>query len=428
MRDKKIFLILEEIHRAVSKQKMRRYDLSEPLVVRAFRTCRKANMVMVAVDQIPSELPPTLLGNTVTKIVLPLKTSADINMVARSMGLDRDKEEALAELAVRRAIVQTRDNTKPFLVEMVFMPPKARPSAEELEERERLSLARLDYQMPEADTIGLILGRKKKEEPREKSYRIGGDLRQVLASIAKQPKFTQERCEELGMDRAREYRARKGLLKLGLIEAAGKIGGKNEIYVPTAKGANWAKEMGLPVSKYKSGPLHEIMLRKTRDAIGRALSTRITFISAGGGLKISRVQPDLLARMRGADGDSSRRVAIQISCTNTAEYEARAAMELCDIEEIDRTVVVAKDKGTAKEIENKVEELRVRGCGQNSNAQGGKKTQEKKEQSQAEESPEVKHGGSREGGTGSHGTDTGCPRVIDFTTAVDPGYDWSWLG
>ena len=428
MRDKKVFLILEEIHRAVSRQKMKRYDLSEPLVVRAFRTCRKANMVMVAVDQIPSELPLTLLGNTVTKIVLPLKSSTDIGMISRSMGLDRDEEDALAEMEARRAVVQTRDNPKPFLVKMVFMPPKVLPTKKELEERETQSLLRLDHEMPEGDSAGLVLGRKKKEEPKEKSCRIGGDLRQVLAAIARQPEFTEERCGKLEMDRAREYRARKELLKLGLIKASGKVGGKNEIYAPTAKGAEWAREMGLPVAKYKSGPLHEIMLRKTRDAIGKALSTRITFISAGEGLKISRVQPDLLAMVKSVDGDSSRRVVIQISCTSTHEYETRAALELCEIQEIDMTVVVAKDKRTAKEIENKIEELCARGQGLRDKARSDLEIGQEKEKGRGKGGPDVGLTGSRGGEAGKPGTGMVCPKVIDFTSVVNPGYDWGWIG
>jgi hypothetical protein len=389
----KILVVLEETHLIASKNKMARYDLGEPLVVRLLRTGRKHGISVVLICQTVCDLPAGMLANVSTRIVFRLTNSPCINAIAYSMGFDRTQAEGLAELPLRRAVVQTARIPKPFLLNVVEIPERQRPSAEELRERETLSLEVLDHELSGVDVTEVLLGReKKKEEPPQ----IRGDVYRVHARVCERPyERIEERVAGLEIDRAREFRARATLEKLGMIEPGDKVGTKWQLFIPTAKGADYARKLGLPVYVYKSGVGHEMMLRKVREALGK-FSTRVSFISESEGLgEVCRVQPDLLVRIRAGDGDTSRRVAIQINCTNRAEYEVRRALELCEVSQIDMVIVIAKNKRAKEALERKLEELLT-------GASGGK-------------SPD-KDAFARD-----------RVKIEDFETCVGAAYDWSWV-
>jgi hypothetical protein len=394
--ESRVVLVLEEAHNIASRGKMGRYDLGEPLAVRLLRTGRKHGVSVVAIDQTPSELPAAVLGNLSTRFVFRLTNSPCINAIAYSMGLDRAQAKELAELPPRRAVMQTARIPKPFLLNVLEIPERQRPSAEELKERETLSLEMLDHELSGVDVTEVLLGReKKKEEPPQ----IRGDIYRVHARVCEKPyERIEERVAGLEIDRAREFRARATLEKLGMIEPGDKVGTKWQLFIPTAKGADYARKLGLPVYVYKSGVGHEMMLRKIREALGK-FSTRVSFISESEGLgEACRVQPDLLVRIRASDGDTSRRVAIQINCTNRAEYEVRRALELCEVSQIDMVIVIAKNKRAKEALERKLEELRTILTG----ASGGK-------------SPD-KDAFVRD-----------RVKIEDFETCVGAAYDWSWV-
>jgi hypothetical protein len=399
----RVVLVLEEVHLHASRMKMRRFDLGEPISVRLLRTGRKSGVSVVAVDQTPSEIHGAVLGNVATRIVMRLTNSQCARAIATSMGLDGAQVEQLVELPRRRAIMQTPSTPKPFLLEIVDIPERTRPTSEEMEAREKESLAILDHEFSGVDITQVLLGKEKDSEKTKPDInQVRGDTLKVHARICEKPwELIEERAQALGFDRPREFRARKTLVKLGMIALGDKVGAKWQLYVPTAKGTAWAQSRGFPVYRYKSGIGHEMMLRKVREALGRFCS-RISFVSEGKGLGVGRVQPDLLARVRGIDGDSSRRVAIQICCTNTAEYEAKRALELCGIEQIDLVAVIVKNKSKARAIEQKVMgmEERVRTIG--------------------DESP-------GRALTGSRMVRHACLRVVSFENCITPKYNWSWV-
>jgi len=406
-----VVIVLEEAHLVVSEQKASRMDLTDPIAVRLLRMGRKHGISVCIVDQVPSELPPGVLGNVATRVVFRLTNSPCVRAISHSMGLDRDEAAELAELAPRRALVQTPTISKPFLLQVVEIPERHRPTEAALEQREKESLALLDHEMSDVDVAQVLFGGfgRKSEgsgesgDDDEGEGEIRGDLLKVLARICEKPhELIEDRAETLEMDRAREYRARACLEKLGMIQHAGTVGAKCQLYEPTAKGVQWARDMRLPVHTYKSGVEHEYMTDKTRKSVGVS-SPRITFISAGESLGVSGVQPDLLARIRGADGDTSRRVAFQISCSNKPEYEVQKALELSRIRQIDLVVVVAKNKRSKKVLEEKVKGARA---------------------ASSKSRPSDAINGER--GLGRL-EEPASPVVLDFETCTSSGFDWSWL-
>ncbi|MFQ5799379.1 MAG: hypothetical protein ACE5H0_11920, partial [Bacteroidota bacterium] len=64
-------------------------DIGESILCRMFRTARKRGIALVLCDQVPSELPPAILGNLACRIVMRLVNVRCIWSVQNSMGLDR---------------------------------------------------------------------------------------------------------------------------------------------------------------------------------------------------------------------------------------------------------------------------------------------------------------------------------------------------
>jgi hypothetical protein len=349
-----VILGVEEAHLLVSRQKMQRYDM-EPRLVRLLRMGRKHGMSCLVIDQIPSDLAWAVQGNLATRIVMRLINDPCVRTIARTMGLDEEQTVMLAELPRRQAIVQTARSPQPFLVRIVEMAEPECAPEEELLERERVSLELLGHCEKEADAVGVLFGEGRKKDTAVPAIR--GDMHGVLARMCEFPwELIDERCEALGLERAREYRARENLLKIGMIALGDRVGSKWQLYVPTDKGREWARAMGIKVPSFKSGVGHERMVRTLRQRLEGAFPG-IEFFPPGKSLGISGVQPDLLAGMGRPEGDSGFRMAIQIGSQNKADYEARKAVELSRIPQVDLVIIVARNKSHRRDIERKLREL-----------------------------------------------------------------------
>jgi hypothetical protein len=424
-----LILLVEEAHLHMTRQRMLRYDQGEPLIVRLLRTGRKHGISVVVVDQTPSELPPAVLGNLATRVVFRLTNELCARAVSVSMGMDDGQKDELVELPRRRAIIQSADNPKPFMIRVVEIPERYRPGEEELLERERQSLAGLDHEVPEADAAEVLYG--KKEEPEFRVKAIRGDMHKVLARIAERPCETiEERGESLGMERAKEYRARQNLEKLGMIEPGDRVGSKWQLYVLTAKGREWAASLGLKVPEFKSGVGHEFMAARVREALERFFEG-MEFFPPGKGLGIAGVQPDLLAGLRGHGVDGGWRMAIQVCSTNKGSYEADRAVALSGIEQIDLVVIVAKNKGSRREVERKLRE-KADAKGLLWTGDGVRKDQDDHQKHHEDEQAKDASGGDSGGSKGGEGEThfqqrAGCIKITDFETCASPEYDWTWV-
>jgi len=387
----KIVCVIEEAHRIISSQKLTRYDMGEPLIMGQLRTCRKFGMSMVIIDQVPSELPAAVFGNLGMKVAFRLTDPPCISEISYSMGLDRDQKRRLGELPRRRALVQTAGNPEPFLLEVPELPENVLSSPGEIEERIKVSLESLDYSLEEIDVGVFLYGGRKKEEDKPDRGTIGGDRLMVFARISKAPyELIEERIEALGFDRAQEYRARQELVKLGMIEKGGVLGAKFIAYRPTLKGIEWAQNAGFEVYRYKGSLVHEIMVKKVKSAL-EGFSPDISVISEGEALGGTGIQPDMIVMAGGSGGDTSRRIAVQISYENKPGYEAQRAAGLSAIGQIDLVVIVAKNKKSCAAIENAV----------------------------------LKLGQGSLFGSAAH--QAAGIRIIDFDSCIRPGYEWNWI-
>jgi len=426
MNETKVVLIIEEVHMHASWKKMSRFDIGEPVVVRVMRQGQNFGMSCVVIDQSPSLLHGAVLANVATRIVMRLTNSPCVKAIGHSMGLTELQKEELVELPRRRALMQTADVPKALLIRVVDIQEHERPPEHELLERERLSLESLDHFVPAVDVVEVLHADGKDEDDIGMKV-IRGDMHKVLARICENPcELIEDRSDAVGIERAREGRAREKLLKVGLIEPGDKVGSKWLLYRPTGKGIRWAQALGLEVPRFKSGVGHEYMVRRVTDSLGGFFGEEIEFFPPGEGLGICGVQPDLLAGMHRSDVESGWRMAVQISRTNRARYEVDRATDLSRVAQIDLVVIVAKNKGHRMDILRKIKEATSKeGLFARNSGQSGQG-----DSADASDAVRGNHGQGAENPKESktHFQKGTAPiQVVDFETSVSEAYDWGWV-
>jgi hypothetical protein len=259
-------VIIEEAHMLASQQS--RIDIGESVLCRTFRTARKRGIALVLCDQVPSELPPAVLGNLGCRLVLRLVNSRCIGSLAISLGLKRDQAETIPELKPRQLVVQYALHPTPFAVQVPRLRFPKHVDRKALTQAADAVLAPCHWQRDEADSQP---GRTTKPNIPPAPDDLAGDPLLVMVRICEAPaEPIEQRCRTLRMDRARELRARAHLVDRGLVEQVSPtVAGKFKFFRPTDKGEAWAQRRGFGVKKYKSGIVHEYILTQVELGIGR---------------------------------------------------------------------------------------------------------------------------------------------------------------
>ncbi len=327
-------VLIEEAHlQAAEKARM---DIGENILSRSFRLARKRGLAFVLCDQIPSELPPAIVGNLGCRIVMRLANPRDIWAIQTSMALNHEQGAVLSELEKRQAVVHYSLYPRAFLIRVPDLQFPAKPSQRELlaSGEAALSQSRWRERSGPAEQAGGPSTNAEQPSPDE----LIGDARAVMLDICGEPSRTiDERCTVLKMDRAREFRARAALDARGLIEqAAQSPGGRVKLYQPTDKGVQWAARQGVRVKTSKSGLVHEYILHHAQRGIGRLgpkwRMQRNCDLGRDQGL-----QPDLLVL-----APEGRRIILEVCCNNM-DYEARNLLAEARLPGVDAVVAVTPD-------------------------------------------------------------------------------------
>ena len=111
-------VILEEAHHV-----LRAHDGAETVTDVILREIRELNTGIILIDQHPSLLALTALGNTYCTVTMNLKTRPDLNTAASYTLLDREQVHIFGELPVGTAVVKLQDrHVRPFLVSIPHIP------------------------------------------------------------------------------------------------------------------------------------------------------------------------------------------------------------------------------------------------------------------------------------------------------------------
>lgn len=343
--DKVHVVVVEEPHMLTSDKS--RTDVGESALCRTFRTARKRGVGLVLCDQVPSQLPQPILANLGCRVVMRLVNARCIWSLQSSMGLKRLQAEAISELEPRQAVVQYAMHPTPFLMEVPALRFPEKPSASALRPGTEALLGVVrwtEYRPESAEAAGAgqasALG----------AGDLGGDPLLVMVRICETPAEPIEvRCNALGLDRSREFRARGELDSRGLIEEASEtVAGKIKFFQPTEKGLDWARRHKVKVKTFKSGLVHEYLLTRVERGIG-GLGPKWRLQRNSSIAREQGLQPDMLVL-----GPEGRRVIVEVVCNNL-DYDAENIVAEAAIADLDGVLAVTPDKRTMDALERAIQ-------------------------------------------------------------------------
>ena len=165
------------------------------------REVREFGQSIVLIDQHPSKMSPSALGNLGTKFCLAMSLNQDIKAVADSMLLTRDQQRYLSMLQVGEGICRSDRLDRPILLKIPYLAvQKGAVSDEEIKSYMRPYLAELEPEHPPIQQTGHI-----QDIPsRETLTPLAGIL---LTSITENPLLgVVKRFKKLGIKTAQGYR------------------------------------------------------------------------------------------------------------------------------------------------------------------------------------------------------------------------------
>jgi hypothetical protein len=107
----KHFIIIEEAHHLFLKK-----SVEEDIADTIMREIRELGEAIILIDQHPSKISTSALGNLSTKFVLNLSLNQDVSAVANAMLLDKDQKRYLSMLTPGQCVCRTDRLTQPLLL------------------------------------------------------------------------------------------------------------------------------------------------------------------------------------------------------------------------------------------------------------------------------------------------------------------------
>ncbi len=211
----RLIVMIDELHRVTNAQRLKRSDVSEPIVTDAVRALAKCRINMWLLDQNPSQLPPEIVSNCATKMIFALGDARELDAVQRSLGLDYEQRKALARLPKQTCVVHYMNPNfaEPFLVRIPNNDIEP-PSGDAIAERVRRSLEDLNS-VPSQEPVVV-----QSEKKSQLSLTLVSDAAQrYLAEIAKDQLVpVSKRDEKLGLGLSTGNNLRNELEAAGLIK------------------------------------------------------------------------------------------------------------------------------------------------------------------------------------------------------------------
>ncbi len=210
-------LVVEEAHNLFLRRSSARQSIHDSIL----RQMRELGQAMVLLDQNPSLISVSALGNTGVTICLNLKHADDLEAAGKALTLPRENWDYMGRLPVGHALVKLQDRwVKPFLVRFPQFPvlssfqrpqTKTRDSGSDLVRR---SIEELRSALNEAIRALRDGDRKENNEGQ-----IVPQERSLLVDIARHPlSVVTERYRRLGWNVYSGTRMKKELLEKGVVE------------------------------------------------------------------------------------------------------------------------------------------------------------------------------------------------------------------
>lgn len=326
----KHFLIIEEAHHLFLRI-CREEDIAGVIM----REIRELGEAMVIIDQHPSKMSVSALGNLATKFCLALSLNEDIKAVANAMLLDRDQQRYLSMLTLGQSICRSDRLTSPVLLAVPPFPVnKGSVSDEDLR---RLMQGHLPEPAPEDPGKPTPAGIPDIQKPEIHSPKLSPLGRILLENIALEPILgIVQRLKKLGLKTAEGYKVLHELEAAGLITPL-TIDGKR-LYDLTAKGrqtaGNKAKHAG------RGGLEHAYWVKAIQDS----------YAAKGCMVRLEKDNMDLVIEQQG------RRLAVQVE---TGKSDLKGNIWKLARYPADYKYLIATNRAAAQRLKNMLRDLVV---------------------------------------------------------------------
>jgi hypothetical protein len=247
----KHFIIIEEAHHLFLKT-AKEEDIADIIM----REVRELGEAMIIIDQHPSRISISALGNLSTKFALTLSLNQDIYAVSNAMLLDKTRQRYLSMLTLGHCVCRSDRFTQPVLLSIPNFPlKKGLVTDEDIRSRMEAYLEDSKQNSPPLVETGSICSIQNKET-------LSPLGRIMLENIAMKPlSGVVRRFKELGIKVSPGYRIIEELVSLKLV-APTTIDGQ-KLYELTAEGRN-ALGKTLPHSG-RGGLEHRYFVERIRD-------------------------------------------------------------------------------------------------------------------------------------------------------------------
>lgn len=267
-------ILVEEAHHVFLRSKQEMMG-GEPITDVILREIRELGEAVILVDQHPSQMAITALGNTYCTIGMNLKHRADVNTIADACLLDLDQREHLGRLPVGTAIVKLQDRwTSPFLVRF----PKIEVTKGQVSDG-LLALLTLPGRIPSAEQprllpIGEILAPTVASVPvppspvlpKGQARTLPEAVGKLLADVVAEPASgVTQRYARLGLSRREGTAVKETLVRQDLVREVyvSLPGGRVTLLEPTETGWTRLGQTGPPARH--GGPVHRFWMQKIRE-------------------------------------------------------------------------------------------------------------------------------------------------------------------
>ena len=319
----KHFMIIEEAHHLFLKSRQEE-DIADVIM----REIRELGEAIIIIDQHPSKMSVSALGNLSTKFALSLSLNQDIAALANAMLLRNDQKQFLSMLTIGRCICRSDRLTQPILLSTPNFPLKK-------------------GQVSDADLINHMSGYLHNSRPPKAPLSVSSTIRDiqthetlsplgkiVLENIASKPFLgLVKRFKELGLKVADGYKPIDELVTLKLIIPVTIDG--NRLYEITPAGR---KELGEKfIQPGRGGLEHRYYVDKIK----------VHYLDQEGFTYLEKDDLDLVVE------NVSTTIAIQVE---TGKSNMKGNLVKLNQFKADQKIVVATNKETELKIKNMIAE------------------------------------------------------------------------
>jgi hypothetical protein len=233
-------LFLEEAHNLLGSYQTA--GSKEGILETIIRQIRELGEALIIIDQSPSLIPRTALGNTYCVIAMSLRHRSDVTAMADALLLDYNQRDFIGKLEVGWAIIKLQGRwLEPFLINIPLVSPPDRKEIGDIRLKSRNAGYSLENELIRAKELINDLEKEVRSyvNKEEENIQITDEERKFLEDIFRHPiSGVVQRYQRMGINAFSGNRMKNSLLEKGLIywKPVSTMNGRIKVLLLTHKG------------------------------------------------------------------------------------------------------------------------------------------------------------------------------------------------